>query len=70
MAIVATALPALFMSEGLGKSARITQRSSDRGPVVTLFLGWGFLGEPLGWLQLGGAALVLSGVLLVSVRKR
>ncbi|MEO8040774.1 MAG: DMT family transporter [Betaproteobacteria bacterium] len=71
MAIVATVLPALLMSEGLRRvGANHAALVGSIGPVVTLFLGWGFLGEPLGWLQLGGAGLVLSGVLLVSVRKR
>jgi len=70
MAIIATVLPALFMSEGLRRvGANHAALVGSIGPVVTLFLGWAFLGEPLGWLQLAGAALVLGGVLLVSLRK-
>jgi drug/metabolite transporter (DMT)-like permease len=36
---------------------------------VTLFLGWVFLGERVSALQMGGATLVLAGVLLVTLRK-
>jgi drug/metabolite transporter (DMT)-like permease len=30
-------------------------------------LAWWLLGEPIGWEQIVGAALVMSGVLLISV---
>ena len=39
------------------------------GPVATIFLGALFLGEEVTAVQLGGAALVLAGVLTISVRK-
>ena len=38
------------------------------GPVFTIGLGAAILGEPVHALQLVGAALVLAGVLLVTVR--
>jgi drug/metabolite transporter (DMT)-like permease len=40
------------------------------GPVATIFLGFIFLGEPITAVQLGGAALVLAGVLIVSLHAR
>jgi drug/metabolite transporter (DMT)-like permease len=40
------------------------------GPVATIFLGFIFLGEPITLVQLAGAALVLAGVLIVSLAKR
>jgi drug/metabolite transporter (DMT)-like permease len=35
------------------------------GPVVTLFLGWLILAEPIGLFQILGGALVVAGVVLV-----
>ena len=70
MAVVATVLPALFMSEGLRRvGANHASLVGSIGPICTLFLGWVFLGERVTWLQVGGGALVLAGVLLVSVRR-
>ena len=40
------------------------------GPVFTIGLGAVILGEPVFALQVAGAALVLSGVLLVTIRTR
>ena len=39
------------------------------GPVVTLFLGWLILAEPIGVYQLVGGALVIAGVLLVGSKR-
>jgi drug/metabolite transporter (DMT)-like permease len=38
------------------------------GPVFTIGLGAMILGEPIHALQLMGAALVLAGVLLVTIK--
>jgi drug/metabolite transporter (DMT)-like permease len=38
------------------------------GPVVTIFLGWLILTEPIGPLQILGGALVVAGVVLVGKR--
>lgn len=71
LAIFATVLPALFMSEGLRRvGANHAALVGSIGPVVTMVLGAVFLGESLGWLQVFGAALVLAGVTLVSLRPR
>jgi drug/metabolite transporter (DMT)-like permease len=40
------------------------------GPVATIVLAWWLLGEPIGWEQIVGAALVMSGVLLISVNAK
>ncbi len=32
------------------------------GPVATVFLGWWFLGESVGWIQLTGVAVVLASI--------
>lgn len=68
MAVFSTVLPAFLMSAGIrrigaGRAALI----GAVGPVSTLLLAYVFLGEPLGPLQLQGAALVLTGVLIVSL---
>ena len=68
MAVFSTVLPVWLLSEairqlGAGTAAMI----GSLGPVVTLFLAWLVLGEPLGTLQLLGAALVIGGVRLVAV---
>ena len=71
LAVFATVLPALFMSEGLRRvGASHAALVGSIGPVVTMVLGAAFLGETLGWLQWCGAALVLGGVTLVSLRPR
>lgn len=69
MAVFSTILPVFMLSAairriGPSKSALI----GTLGPVLTLFLGWWLLGEPLSLPQIGGAALVLCGVWLASRR--
>jgi len=71
MAIIATVLPVIMTAKaihmiGAPKVAII----GAVGPIATIVLAWKFLGEPIGWEQLVGAALVMSGVLLISVRKK
>jgi drug/metabolite transporter (DMT)-like permease len=39
------------------------------GPLATIALGAIFLDEPITWYQLVGAALVLTGVLAISLAK-
>jgi len=41
---------------------------SSAGPVVTIALAWLLLGESVSLLQSIGAGLVISGVVLVSLR--
>ena len=67
MAVFSTVLPSVFLAEaikrsGAGKVALI----GSAGPVITIYLGVVALGEPATAVQLAGAALVLSGVFLVS----
>ena len=71
MAVVATVLPVILTAKaiqliGAPKVAII----GAVGPVATIILAWQFLGEPIGWEQIVGAALVMSGVLLISVKPR
>lgn len=71
MAIIATVLPVIMTAKaiqmiGAPKVAII----AAIGPIATILLAWKFLGEPIGWEQIVGAALVMSGVLLISIKKR
>jgi drug/metabolite transporter (DMT)-like permease len=71
MAIVATVLPAILMNAGIqrlgsSKAALI----SSVGPVATILLAYMVLGEKVSGLQLAGTALVLTGVLAISLAKK
>jgi drug/metabolite transporter (DMT)-like permease len=70
MAIVSTVLPVIFMSIGIrliGSSH--ASMLGTVGPVATIFLGFVFLEEPITAIQLAGAALVMAGVLAISLAK-
>lgn len=70
MATLSTVLPAWLMSEGLRRiGANQAALVSSIGPVVTIALGHIVLDEPLSVQQVIGAALVLAGVTLVTVRR-
>jgi drug/metabolite transporter (DMT)-like permease len=71
MAVIATVLPVILTAKaiqmiGAPKVAII----GAVGPIATILLAWWFLGEPIGWEQIAGAALVMSGVLLISVKPK
>ena len=71
MAVIATVLPVILTAKaiqmiGAPKVAII----GAVGPVATIVLAWWLLGEPIGWEQIVGAALVMSGVLLISVKPK
>jgi drug/metabolite transporter (DMT)-like permease len=71
MAAVSTVLPIVLTSEGIRRiGASNASIVGSVGPVATIFLGFLFLGEPITIVQLAGAALVLAGVLIVSLQKR
>ena len=69
MAIFSTVLPTYLIAEAIKRiGANRTSLVGSLGPVFTIWLGWMILDEPVHWIQLAGAALVLGGVALVSVR--
>ncbi|HEV3239671.1 MAG TPA: DMT family transporter [Casimicrobiaceae bacterium] len=69
MAIFSTVLPTYLIAEAIKRiGANRTSLVGSLGPVFTIWLGWMILDEPVHWIQLVGAALVLGGVALVSVR--
>lgn len=70
MATLTTVLPAWLMSEGLRRvGANQAALVGSVGPVVTIVLGYALLDEAMSLLQVFGAALVLAGVTLVTVRR-
>lgn len=70
MALFSTVLPVFWQSAAIRRigSAR-TVLIGTLGPMLTLFFSWTLLDEPLSAHQLGGAALVVGGVLLVTRKK-
>nr|AEI30637.1 DUF6 transmembrane-containing membrane protein [uncultured microorganism] len=70
MAIVSTVLPVILMSVGIrliGSSH--ASMLGTVGPVATIFLGFAFLDEPITAIQLAGAALVMTGVVAISISR-
>ena len=68
MAVFATVLPTYLIAEAIKRiGANRTPLVGSLGPVFTIGLGFWILEEPVHWIQLGGAALVLAGVALVTL---
>ena len=70
LALFATVLPAFLMNAGIKRlGAGQVALIGNSGPVITLALAWGVLGERLTPRQMLGAGLVLVGVALVTRRR-
>lgn len=70
MAVVSTVLPVIVMSEGIRRvGSSQASMLGTVGPVATIIFGATLLSEPVTAIQLGGAALVLGGVLFITVAK-
>jgi len=70
MATVSTVLPIVLTAEGIRRiGASHAAIVGSTGPLATIFLGYAFLGEAITAVQLGGAALVLAGVLAISIKR-
>ncbi|GAB1391936.1 DMT family transporter [Rhodocyclaceae bacterium] len=71
MALFSTVLPVFWQSAAIRRigSARAVLIGT-LGPMLTIFFAWLLLAEPVSLAQLAGAALVLAGVLLVSLRNQ
>jgi len=69
MALLSTVLPVFMTSAAIRYiGAAKTVLVGTLGPMLTILFSFWLLGEPLSLSQLGGAALVLAGVLLVGRR--
>ena len=67
MAVVSTVLPVFMQSAaiktlGAGRASLVGMV----GPLATILFGWLLLGESLSLWQLGGAVLVIGGILVIS----
>lgn len=70
LALLSTVLPIWLQAEAIRRvGAPTAALVGTLGPVVTIFLGWWILDEAMSASQLAGAALVIAGVLLVSVKR-
>ena len=70
MAVFATVLPTWLIAEAIRRiGANHASLVGSLGPIFTIGLGAMILGEPIYAIQLAGAALVLAGVLLVSLKR-
>lgn len=70
MAMIATVAPAYLLSEGIrlvgaGNASII----ASIGPISTILLAYIFLGEQVSFIQLVGTFIVLTGILLITLRK-
>lgn len=69
MALVSTVMPIWLMAEGVKRiGASQVSMISAIGPIITIYLGWLMLNEPVTTIQIAGALLVLAGVLLVGLK--
>ena len=71
MAAVSTVLPIVLTSEGIRRiGSSHASIIGSVGPIATIFLGAIFLREQITLVQLAGAALVLAGVLSISLARK
>lgn len=69
MALFSTVLPVFLQSAAIRRmGAQTAALVGSTGPVITVFLAWTLLDEPLSALQLAGTVLVVAGVLWVGRR--
>jgi drug/metabolite transporter (DMT)-like permease len=69
LATACTALPVFVTAEALKRvGANVVAILGSAGPVATIVLGFIILGETMTVVQLGGALLVVAGVLLVTMK--
>ena len=69
LSVFSTVLPLWFMAEGLKRiGANQASLVACIGPIATIVFAWMFLGEPVTAVQSAGAAFVLAGVMIISLR--
>lgn len=71
MALFSTVLPVFLLSFAIRRiGSGSTSLIGTVGPVSTIYMGYLFLNEPVSVLQIAGSALVLCGVLLISLNSK
>jgi len=69
MALFSTVLPVFLQSAAIRRmGAQTAALVGSTGPVITVFLAWWMLVEPVSALQIAGTVLVIAGVLWVGRR--
>jgi len=70
LSVFSTVLPLWFMAEGLKRiGANQASLVACIGPVATIAFASMFLGEPVTAVQSAGAAFVLAGVMIISLKR-
>ncbi len=71
MAVFSTVLPTFLLAEAMRRIGSMhTSMIGSVGPVSTIYLAYVFLGEQLSSIQIIGSILVLTGVLMISLKKQ
>ena len=71
MAIFSTVLPVFLLSFAIKRiGSGNTSLIGSIGPVSTIYMAYLFLGESVSMLQIAGSALVLAGVLIISMNSK
>ena len=69
LAVFSTVLPLWFMAEGLKRiGPNRASLVACIGPIATMVMAWMFLDEPITPVQSAGAAFVLAGVVIISLK--
>jgi drug/metabolite transporter (DMT)-like permease len=70
MAVFSTVMPAFLLAAAMRRVGSVhTSMIGSIGPVSTILLAYVFLGELMSLEQIAGSILVLTGVLLISLKK-
>lgn len=70
MGIFSTVIPSFLLSFGIKNvGASVAAIIGSVGPVSTLVLAYIFLGESITWVQVIGTSIVMSGVLIITLKK-
>ena len=71
MALFSTVLPAFLLAAAMRRIGSVhTSMIGSIGPVSTIVLAYLFLGERMSPEQIAGSALVLAGVLMISLKRQ
>jgi len=71
MAVLSTVMPAFLLAAAMRRIGSVhTSMIGSIGPVSTIVLAYLFLGERMSPEQIAGSALVLAGVLMISLKPR
>lgn len=71
LSVFATVAPSFLLAGAISRiGAAGTALVGTLGPIATVGFAWLVLGEPMGWIQGAGGALIVAGVFFVTVPAR